>query len=327
MDMKPIKITNKNFDNNALIRKKFFIIACLLIFIFYTIFILYTTSAVKDKNNSKKYKDLHIFSSIELLRLMTLNDKELYEGTEKCLLNNPDEELCIYQFLCPKEVKGKNKILLGDRKDGSYVMLNDFENIKIAYSIGINRMIQFDKALADRGIDVYMYDHTINNLPYENIKFHWKKIGLGQNTNMSINIQSLEDMLKENGHLKEKNMILKIDIEYNEWYPLNSFSEDMLCKFKYILIEFHFFQNELRLFYNVLKKLHKTHQIFFIRCGNKVVNIGNNRICHCIEASYIIRTGNIFLKDKTIYPIKEYFDDKFISFNMNIFKLFDFYTR
>ena len=135
---------------------------------------------------------------------MTLNDKALYEGAKICLEKNPDEELCIYQFLCPKEVKGKTRILLGEIKDGSYVMLDDFENIKIAYSIGINNIIQFDKALADRGIDVYMYDHTINKLPYENDKFHWKKIGLGVNSIKDNNLLSLEEMLKENGHLQEK---------------------------------------------------------------------------------------------------------------------------
>ena len=44
-------------------------------------------------------------------------------------------------------------------------------------------------------------------------------------------------MMKENGHLKENNMILKIDIEGNEWKPLNELSEDILNQFKYILVE------------------------------------------------------------------------------------------
>ena len=39
---------------------------------------------------------------------MTLNDKALYEGAKVCLEKNPDEELCIYQFLFPKEVKNQN---------------------------------------------------------------------------------------------------------------------------------------------------------------------------------------------------------------------------
>ena len=77
-----------------------------------------------------------------------------------------------------------------------------------------------------------MYDHTINKLPYENDKFHWKKIGLGVNSIKDNNLLSLEEMLKENGHLQEKNMILKIDIEENEWNPLNEISENIFYQFK-----------------------------------------------------------------------------------------------
>ena len=70
------------------------------------------------------------------------------------------------------------KILIGEKRDGGYVLLDDFKNIKIAYSFGISNNIHFDKELADKGIDVYMYDHTINQLPFNNSRFHWKKIGI-----------------------------------------------------------------------------------------------------------------------------------------------------
>jgi hypothetical protein len=298
-----------------------------IFFIFYTFFVVFIVSFIIRKKMSNNTKGIKTYSNMELLKLMTLNDKALYEGAQRCLYKNPDDELCIYQFLCPKKVQGKTLILLGDKLDGSYVILDDFENIKIAYSIGIFTLVQFDKALADRGIDVYMYDHTIDKLPYENDKFHWKKIGLGANSTKENNLQTLEEMMKENGHLQEKNMILKIDIEYNEWNSLNDISENVLCKFKYILVEFHFWKNEQKLYYDVLKKLHKTHQPFYIRCGSGIVNFGNNRICDCIEASYIIRSGNSFTTDKTIYPIPEFSSDTFISFNINIFKLFDDYTQ
>lgn len=236
-------------------------------------------------------------------------------------------ELCLYQFFAPKEVKGKNRILIGDESDGSYVMLDDFQNIKIAYSIGIDHKIQFDKALADRGINVYMYDHTNDKLPYENEFFHWKKIGLGCNSEKSHKLQTLEDMLTDNGHLNEKNMILKIDIEGNEWKPLNDISMEILKKFKYILIEYHFFNINVKLFYNVLKKIYTTHQVFYVHCCPSVgiAVFGNNRFCRAIEVSYIIRTENSFSKDRTIYPIPEFSNTIFNDFNVNILKLFDDY--
>ena len=147
----------------------------------------------------------------------------------------------IYPLLIPKKVIGKNLTLVGRKRDGGYILLDEFENMKIAYSFGISHEIGFDKALADKNIDIYMYDHTIKSLPYKNSKFHWKKIGLSGNKNKNDKLKPLKDLLMENGHLNEKNMILKIDVEYSEWEALYDISEDILKHFKYILLEFHFF--------------------------------------------------------------------------------------
>ena len=92
----------------------------------------------------------------------------------------------------------KKKVLVGEPYDAGYVLLDDFSDIKIAYSFGIEREISFDKALADKGIDVYMYDHTINRLPYENPKFHWQKIGITSESRKTFNKKSLKEFLKEN---------------------------------------------------------------------------------------------------------------------------------
>jgi hypothetical protein len=82
----------------------------------------------------------------------------------------------------------------------------------------------------------------------------------------------------------------------------------------------------------VIKKIHKTHQVFYLRCHNlySVVNFGNNRFCKYLEVSYIIKKDYDFTNDPSIYPIKE-FDlvdfSKLIpkngEMNLNILKLFD----
>ena len=282
----------------------------------------------KKANSSRETKINNIEKKLTELKSLTNNDKTLYEGAQNCLEKDPDEQLCLYQFICPKEVVNKKRILMGNLHDGSYVMLDDFENIKIAYSIGIDGIIQFDKALADKGIDVYMYDHTIEKLPYENEKFHWKKIGIGGNSDRSTNIQTLTDMLKDNGHLNEKNMILKMDVSCFEWDAFNAIPEDVLKQFKYILVEFHFIKNiNPELFYKVLKKIYKSHQVFYVHCcgDQRVKTFGNNRFCAAIEVSYAIRSEFSFTKDKSIYPIKGLAYANHKGFNVNILKLFDDY--
>ena len=58
------------------------------------------------------------------------------------------------------------------------------------------------------------YNGIINCL---SLYFH---TGLSRKTNIEKNLKSLEQLIEDNGHLNEKNMILKIDIEYNEWESL-----------------------------------------------------------------------------------------------------------
>ena len=153
--------------------------------------------------------DIHYFNNniiekIKIAKIITNNNELYYKGIVNCLSKEQDSELCIYHLIVPKNVVGKKKILIGAKKDGGYVLLNDFKNIKIAYSFGISNNIHFDKDLADKGIDVYMYDHTINKLPFNNSKFHWKKIGISGKAFINEHLKTLEDLILENGHSLEK---------------------------------------------------------------------------------------------------------------------------
>ena len=81
-------------------------------------------------------------------------------------------------------------------------------------------------------IDIYMYDHTIDSLPFENTKFHWRKIGICGKYRTNVNLKTLEKLIDENGHKTKKNMILKMDIEHWEWESLADVSEETLNQFK-----------------------------------------------------------------------------------------------
>ena len=282
------------------------------------------------KCDTHYYKN-NISEKIKLLKIITNNNELHYKGIYNCLLN--EQEQCIYHLIVPKNVVGRKKILIGEKRDGGYVLLDDFKNIKIAYSFGIYNNIHFDKALADKGIDIYMYDHTIKELPFNDSKFHWKKIGISGIKDENENLKTLEHIIEENGHLQEHNMILKIDVEHSEWSSIFDMKDDILKQFKYILVEFHFRKqinnNEANLYYMVFKKLQKYHQSFYFRCNGSRSNIvvfGNNRICKILEVSYIIKEGNTFINDESIYPIFEfdYLNSKHneSEINLNLFKLF-----
>ena len=331
---KLLKLKDEKFyisNENSFITNKFqvFIIILFLLFCIDSTIKNYqfknSLDRIEKKITSENKNSINILNSIELLKLMTNNDVNKYNQTEKCLLN--DNELCVYRFLCPKEVAGKKRLLLGKKSEGGgYVLLDDFKNIKIAYYFGVSNKNGFNKDLANRDINVYIYDQTIKSFPSKNPKLHWKKIGLGQKTKNNKNIMTLNELISVNGHTSEKNMILKMDIELVEWNILKDLSEEILEQFKYIILELHF-QNDAKLYYDALKKINKTHQAFFLRCNNggNIVIFGNNRVCEFLEVSYVNRKDNIFNKDNSIYPIQDL--DSGINqseMNLNIFKLFDY---
>ena len=237
-DIEPIrtKIKNNSQQNpNSNIKKILYLQIINLILIFLALFYLINNAFLNSPNKQKtkeKQKSIGILEKIKYLKILTNNNEKEYKGIQECLLDDPDKKSCIYHLILPKEVVGKKRILLGEKGDGCYVLLDDFKNIKYAYSFGIGKKIQFDKALADKGIDIYMYDHAINSLPYENQKFHWKKIGLCGMGRKNYNLQNLEELIAENGHNKEKNMILKMDIEHWEFESLIGLKEETLSQFK-----------------------------------------------------------------------------------------------
>ena len=272
-------------------------------------------SLLLKKNYSSEF--IKILSSLQDLKQKVQKPK-----------TNTELGILISFLTAPRKVVGKKKLRLGNNGDGGYVLLDDFADIKIAYSLGISNMTNFDKALADKGIDVYMYDHTINRLPYKNKKFHWLKKGLGAKNTRKKNLMTLMEMLEQNGHLKEKNMLLKIDVEGSEWETFNELPEEFLKKFKYIIGEFHSFKKNIlkneksKIILSVLNKLNKTHQVFHKHCHSTIEAfvLGEYYFCNNIELSFIKREGNKFENDYSIYPIDGLdFSDSSITNNKQMF--------
>jgi hypothetical protein len=140
-------------------------------------------------------------------------------------------------LLTPVRAEGKGKIRVGASRDGGYVMLDDFSSIDAALSLGIGPDISWDHALADRGLPVWQYDHTISVLPSEHplCRFEPKRI-----VNQSASSQDLPltVLLQQ---FAGKQLILKMDIEGDEWDVLAGLSPGLLATCRQIVVEFHDF--------------------------------------------------------------------------------------
>lgn len=141
------------------------------------------------------------------------------------------------RLLRPYDVAGARKVRVGRPFDGGYVMIDAFDGVEAAYSFGINDDVSWDFDIALRDIDVFQYDHTIDNLPLKHPRFHWKKVGIGAHSTNEF--RAISDIVKDHKHEKLNNLLLKCDIELAEWDALVSTPKQILSKFSQIVIEIH----------------------------------------------------------------------------------------
>ena len=188
----------------------------------------------------------------------------------------------------------KNKMCrLGRHGDGGYVMADAFRQGGIAYSFGINDDVSWDEDMAKRGYDVYMYDHTIETLPYERSEFHFYRCGIMSIPSVSPHMETLENLLHNNCHMNVNNMILKMDVEGVEWEVLASIDENILARFDQIVLEYHGLltaDGEMeKLIYSALSKINSTHKLIHLHGNNMGIymRLNDKVIPNDIEATYV----------------------------------------
>lgn len=203
--------------------------------------------------------------------------------------------------------KAGKMIRAGNANDGGYVMLDNFGLSKVAYSFGIFDDVTWDKYMVEHGFDVYMYDHTIEGLPEENDKFHWKKIGLsGIYKEEYPELRTLPMLLEDNGHSGQKHMILKMDIEGAEWSCFSNLQEKYLEQFDQLLLELHDMNNPYKyeLITRVLDKLNQSHQLVHVHGNNNDVYTMVNGLVmpNVIEVTYLKRDLCDFEEMDSCFP-------------------------
>lgn len=204
----------------------------------------------------------------------------------------------IVSLLSPMDVDGGKYTRIGRDYDGGYVMLDDFQRKEFdaAYSFGICDDVSWDESIAKLGIDVFMYDHTINRLPKHHPKFKYFKTGLTGHKK-GANLKTLGQLLVENGHSKCQNLLMKMDIEGCEWDVLEETTTETISQFSQIVIELHglsqgvFTQDHLSVV-KVLRKVNQTHQCIHVHANGSSLPlwIGNHVLPDLLEVTYIRRT-------------------------------------
>lgn len=214
----------------------------------------------------------------------------------------------IYSFIAPKKVKGINKIRLGNANDGGYVCLDYFKGVKAALSLGINDDVSWDIEVASRGLQIYQYDHTVEGPPkkHENFSFHKVKIEAIERPGSA----SLKSILEKYKLSEPQSVILKIDIEGDEWDVLSSASDETLDVFSQILCEFHNLDRMVEPeFYekiiSVLSKLQAKFEVFHIHANNYgplLLLPGSGSLPETLEIGFFRKNGFDFAEADESFP-------------------------
>lgn len=218
-------------------------------------------------------------------------------------------------LLSPKDVRDGRYVRVGRSYDGGYVMLDEFsQDIDAAYSFGISDDVSWDKWVAQKEIDVYMYDHTIEGLPETHPRFNYFRVGIsGTEEDNAVGLKTLGQLIEENGHVDCSNLIMKIDVEGYEWGVFENCPHEVLNQFSQIAIEFHglvtaFDPDKHQRVVDVLSRLNQTHQSVHVHANGHEIPlwIGGLVVPPLLEVTYVRRKDyeDRFIENSRQFPTK-----------------------
>jgi len=185
-------------------------------------------------------------------------------------------------------------IRMGGKGDGGYLLPDDLEGIEACYSPGVDQISDFERECAERGMNVYLADGSVESAAINHKKFHFTKKFIGNYS--KENILSLEDWIAS-GTKNTGDLLLQMDIEGWEYETLLGISLERLRQFRILIIEFHRMEDiVLRPVYDLLitlfQKLSHHHQCVHIHPNNyhpKMKRAYGMRFPSLLEFTYLRR--------------------------------------
>jgi hypothetical protein len=163
-----------------------------------------------------------------------------------------------------------NIVRFGDDMDGGYVLVDCIKDSTFVLSIGVGNNITFDSTISNHVSRVIMVDHTVNigNVPSNAWFIKKKLVPFVKDNTLETSLPELINQVPLNSRI-----ILKMDIEGNEWEILESLDGAYLKKFDQMVIEFHGIlekakKDSLDSMQNVIRKLLNFFDVVNIHANN-----------------------------------------------------------
>lgn len=182
-------------------------------------------------------------------------------------------------------------IRIGPSGDGGYLVPDDLDGVVGLVSPGVSMECRFDREIAERGIDVYMADASVDGPNISHPRFHFEKKFLGHLVDdLYTTVEALcAKIPQDDGN----DLIMQMDIEGAEYCVIHSMSSDLLKRFRIIVVEFHdlnqlFSKYSFHFMKVAFEKLLEHHFVVHIHPNNSkpVVNAGGIEIPPLMEFTF-----------------------------------------
>jgi hypothetical protein len=240
-------------------------------------------------------------SSISRLRYNVDRELELRPS-------NQPEFLRFARLFSPRAVVGHKKVRLGRMNDGGYVMIDDFENIRTAFSFGVGDDASWDIEIAERGIRTFQFDDTISSPPalHPLLDFIPRKI-VGTPAQDGETLGGAVE--RYGGTSSAAAHLLKIDIEGEEWPVFANCERKHLLSFAQIVCEFHGFRNSAKEGWyaqatRAISQLRKDFEVVHVHANNGApfVAIANVPFPQILEVTFANRSRYEFCESFELFP-------------------------
>lgn len=161
---------------------------------------------------------------------------------------------------------------IGGPGDGGYLVPDDLEGIVGCFSPGVADSASFELAMADLAIPSFMADYSVDGPPVANSLFHFEKLFLESHGDGKKFIR-LEDWVTLKAP-SDGDLILQMDIEGSEWPVLLDTPDQILKRFRIMVIEFHDLDQMMtislgaKVFSTLLDKLSRNFKVVHLHANN-----------------------------------------------------------
>jgi len=204
---------------------------------------------------------------------------------------------------------GIDLIRIGGSEDGGYLIPDDLEGIEYCFSPGVSTISEFENQLADRNINSYLADYSIDSPPINRPEFTFDKKFLGATDgDKFITLASWkEKYLKD----YQGDLILQMDIEGFEYGVILGTPDSLLDQFRIIVIEFHGLEKLFDPFVfdfisSSFDKLLKSFYVVHIHpnnlCGS--VKRGSIRVPRVMEFTFLNKKRARYTRPQVVFPHK-----------------------